>query len=88
MGYTNDLQRRYEEHLSGSAKCKYTRSFKPLGIAQSWQVVGTKAEAMKVEKYIKMLSRKRKEEIVVYPEKLVSVFVEQAIKIKAAETLF
>ena len=26
-GYTTDIERRYQEHVEGSPKCKYTRSF-------------------------------------------------------------
>jgi putative endonuclease len=59
-GYTTDLPRRYRDHCSGSDKCKYTRSFKPLRIAQSWLVNGDKALAMRVERYIKKLSKVQK----------------------------
>lgn len=69
-GYTTDLNRRYQEHAIGTAKCKYTRSFKPLGIAQYWQLTN-KAEAMKIERFIKQLSKKEKEYLVCYPAKLV-----------------
>jgi putative endonuclease len=58
-GYTNDLLRRYQQHLEG--KCKYTRSFKPLCIAKAWQLSGTKSSAMKMENAIKKLSRECKE---------------------------
>lgn len=73
-GYTNDLARRYKEHLAGSAKCKYTRSFKPLRIAQSWEVSGDKATAMKMEKFIKSLSRKKKEDLLLNPSTLCKLF--------------
>lgn len=73
-GYTNDLARRYKEHLAGSAKCKYTRSFKPLRIAQSWEVLGDKATAMKMEKFIKSLSRKKKEDLLLNPMALSEFF--------------
>jgi putative endonuclease len=59
-GYTTDLTRRFQEHLQGTAKCKYTRAFKPIKIAQSWQITGSKADAMKVEREIKKLSRAQK----------------------------
>jgi putative endonuclease len=73
-GYTTDLARRFQEHLAGTAGCKYTRSFKPLGIAQSWQVSGNKSMAMKVERYIKKIPRREKLTIIQYPEVLVQVF--------------
>lgn len=50
--YTADLSHRYQEHVTGTTKCKYTRSFKPLRIAHSWQVKD-KAMALKIERYIK-----------------------------------
>ena len=36
-GYTTDIKRRYKEHLKGTAKSKYTRSFKVKNLAQCWQ---------------------------------------------------
>lgn len=65
-GYTNDLTKRYEAHLSGKAS-KYTRSFKPVRIAQSWEIKGDKSLAMKMERYIKKLSRMEKEKIIAQP---------------------
>lgn len=73
-GYTTDLARRFEEHLAGTAGCKYTRSFKPLKIARSWQVYGDKSLAMKVEKYIKTISRSEKLNLIQYPELLIQLF--------------
>ena len=66
-GYTNDLAKRYQAHLTGTAKCKYTRSFKPLSIAQSWKINGDKALAMQLERHIKTLSRAEKEKIIAFP---------------------
>ncbi len=68
-GYTTDLNRRFVEHLAGTAKCKYTRSFKPIKIAQSWQVDNTKL-AKRLEIYIKKLSKKEKEILILSPELL------------------
>ena len=67
-GYTTDLKRRYQEHLAGSAKCKYTRSFKPTSIAASFEIIGTKADAMRLEREIKKLTRKQKDELVQTPK--------------------
>lgn len=64
-GYTNDLDKRYQLHLNGSAS-KYTRSFKPIRIAQSWEVAG-KSIAMQTECYIKKLSRVEKEKLIAKP---------------------
>jgi len=68
-GYTIDLEKRYAAHLDGSAS-KYTRSFKPICIAQSWKIAGEKSLAMKIEKYIKQLSRAQKERLIVNPNLL------------------
>lgn len=73
-GYTTELLRRYQEHLNGSTKCKYTRSFKPLNIAQCWQVSGCKKTALRIEKYIKRLKKKDKEQLILYPERLLQLF--------------
>lgn len=69
-GYTNDLVKRYQAHLDGSALCKYTRSFKPISIAQSWKILGSKALAMQIERQIKQLSRSEKEKIIASPSLL------------------
>lgn len=71
-GYTTDLQRRYKEHSTGSTKCKYTRSFKPIGIAQSWKITGSRTEAMKIENYIKKLKKTEKEYLILNPQLLFS----------------
>lgn len=71
-GYTNDLAKRYRSHVDGSGKCKYTRSFKPLKIAQAWKIKGDKAFSMQVERSIKKLSRAEKENIIAHPKKLSS----------------
>lgn len=69
-GYTHDLEKRYQSHVNGTGKCKYTRSFKPLGIAQCWKINGDKSLAMQIERYIKKLSRLEKEKIIAQPAKL------------------
>jgi len=66
-GYTNNLSKRYESHLSGSGKCKYTRSFKPIAMVQCWKVLGNKALAMQIERHIKKLSRTAKEKLIADP---------------------
>ncbi|MES2219078.1 MAG: GIY-YIG nuclease family protein [Pseudomonadota bacterium] len=71
-GYTTDLMRRYQAHLDG--KCKYTRSFKPLAIAQAWKISGTKGSAMRIENFIKKLSREGKEQLLLKPESLLEFF--------------
>jgi putative endonuclease len=68
-GYTNDLGKRYAAHVAGTAS-KYTRSFKPIKIAQSWEIEGEKSSAMKIERYIKKLTRREKERIIKSPSSL------------------
>ena len=62
-GYTTDVQRRYTEHIKGSAKCRYTRSFPPKKLAAYWQME-SKSDALVVEKQIKALPRKSKEKLI------------------------
>jgi putative endonuclease len=67
-GYTTDLTKRYEAHLNGTAS-KYTRSFKPIKIAQYWEVTN-KSIAMQLENRIKKLLRQDKEKIIDKPDLL------------------
>ncbi len=67
-GYTNNLAKRYRSHLDGTGRCKYTKSFKPLCIAQCWKINGEKAFAMEVERRIKKLSRAEKKIIIENPK--------------------
>lgn len=57
-GYTDDLEKRFEAHLSGKG-AKYTRAHKPERIIYS-TCFDTKSEAMKEEYRIKHLSREEK----------------------------
>lgn len=69
-GYTNALEKRYQSHLNGTGGCKYTRSFKPIKIAQSWEITDGKNRAMQLERYIKSLSRLEKEVLIQKPNLL------------------
>lgn len=71
-GYTDNLERRYQSHLDGSGRCKYTRSFKPLKIAQAWLIQGDKVLAMRLEREIKKRSRQAKLELIANPQQLSS----------------
>lgn len=68
-GYTTNLARRYQEHEMGTAKCKYTRSFRPVRIAQAWPLE-SKSVALRAEKIIKQMSRKQKENLIRNAEQL------------------
>lgn len=59
-GYTDDLEKRFEAHLSGKG-AKYTRAHKPEKIVYS-VCYETKAEAQKEERRIKKMTRLEKEE--------------------------
>lgn len=69
-GYTTNLDRRYQAHVEGTGRCKYTRSFKPVRLAQSWKIEGDRACAMRIERYIKTLSRSEKECLIENPTTL------------------
>lgn len=73
-GYTSDLKRRYQEHSQGSSKCKYTRSFKPIRIAQSWKILDGKEVALKIERFIKSLRKSQKLTLVADPHLLNQYF--------------
>ena len=79
-GYTVNIEQRYQAHLDGSSKCKYTRSFKPLSIAQCWKITGNRAFAMKIERFIKSLSRNEKEKMIHYPNLLAENFPKNKLK--------
>ncbi|EKE04772.1 MAG: hypothetical protein ACD_20C00004G0001 [uncultured bacterium] len=61
-GYTDDLDKRFQQHLSGKAS-KFTRANKPLKYVYTREYQ-TKSEAMKEEYRIKKLTRKQKEELI------------------------
>ena len=67
-GYTDDLAKRYKAHINGKGS-KYTRSFKPLSMAQCWEV-NDKSLAMKLEKQIKNLSQMDKVNLIAHPNQL------------------
>jgi len=61
-GHTNDLQRRLAEHRLGSGS-RYVRGRLPFMLVY-FEKVESKGEAMKREKQIKRMSRKRKERLI------------------------
>lgn len=71
-GYTTDLTRRYQEHLQGSVKCKYTRSFPPKKVAAYWEVHADLAQVLKLEYQIKQLSKAAKQQLIRNPKLLKS----------------
>lgn len=62
-GYTDDLEKRFNEHLAGRG-AKYTRANKPVKIVYA-KIYPTKSEAQKEEYRIKhKLTRKEKLELI------------------------
>ncbi|CAG4883485.1 HU, DNA-binding transcriptional regulator, beta subunit (modular protein) [Georgfuchsia toluolica] len=57
-GITIDVQRRYDEHLSGKGG-RYTRSHKPVRLLAS-QPIGTRSQALRAELAIKRLPKEKK----------------------------
>jgi len=72
-GMTTDISKRYLQHLDGSGRCKYTRANPPVKLAQCWSLIGTRSEALKVEKQIKKISRRKKELLLASPHLLSSL---------------
>lgn len=68
-GYTDNLEKRFRAHMNGTAS-KYTRSFKPLKIAQCWLVDNDKLLALKLERDIKKKSRQQKLQLILNPASL------------------
>ncbi|MEC7640988.1 MAG: GIY-YIG nuclease family protein [Nitrospinota bacterium] len=69
-GYTKNLVVRYYQHKRGKQSAKYTRSFKPVRIAQCWKLYAPVAMALKLERYIKRQSKATKENWIQHPEVL------------------
>ncbi|MFC1670548.1 GIY-YIG nuclease family protein [Spirochaetota bacterium] len=79
-GYTNDLKKRYEKHISGKG-AKFTRAFKPKKIVRAWKIFETRGNAMKVEALIKKQDRATKEELVKKP-RLLSKIIKENLGVK------
>lgn len=69
-GYSQNLVKRFRQHLDGKANSRYTRSFRPVRIAQCWRFEGTIGTALKIERLIKTRSRKSKEDLIRNPAHL------------------
>ena len=76
-GYTTDIKRRYHEHMSGSYKCKYTRSFPPRRLAACWKITSSLSEVLKIEHDIKRLSRDHKLRLIAVPRSLKMMLVDK-----------
>lgn len=85
-GYTHDLKKRYQSHINGTGRCKYTKSFKPLYMAACWEISGEKSSAMRLEREIKRFSRQQKEATIKNPEILSSSGI-KCVSMEALEKL-
>jgi len=86
-GYTVDLIKRFNEHSSLKKGAKFTRSFKPRKIAASWKIAGDRGDAMKVEAFIKSLTKPEKILIAGNPE-LLAVRVQGLRKLNCKITVY
>lgn len=72
-GITTDVERRFAEHLSGSAKgAKYTKIHTPKEIAAVWQAEN-RSVASKLEWRLKHLTKQQKEALCEAPERLLEL---------------
>jgi putative endonuclease len=72
-GYTVDIEKRFNKHISGKGGAKFTRAFKPRSIEAAWKITGERGDAMHVEAFIKSLTRKEKLGITADPESLIEL---------------
>lgn len=77
-GYTNDLERRLKLHQAGKG-AKYTRAFQPIKLVASWQIKGSKGQALKIEHSIKKLTRQEKLLLIKKPKLLAKLIGPEGI---------
>lgn len=61
-GITNDVQKRLKAHRDGKG-AKFTKGRNPIELKAYWEC-GTKSEALKREREIKKLTKKKKEQLI------------------------
>jgi putative endonuclease len=69
-GSTSDIRRRYAEHLCGTRRSRYTRSFPPLRLSRCWRVHGSWGDTLRIEHLIKKGSRRTKISLIRDPHSL------------------
>ena len=63
-GITTDVKRRFNEHVLQGAKCaKFLKGKAPLTLVY-FDYIGTRQDALKWEYFVKKLSKKQKEDII------------------------
>ena len=73
-GYTVDIEKRFNEHVSGKSGAKFTRAFKPRKIAAAWKVAGERGDAMHIEAFINPEILIERLGLVNIPECIITVF--------------
>ena len=74
------MQRRFQDHLDGLSKCKYTRSFSPIGIVACWILEEDSLSlALKIEKTIKLLPKQAKIRLISRSESLTQIYKEEFV---------
>lgn len=78
VGMTKDIVKRYFQHITKTAKCKYTRrkDKHPLKLSVCWKIFGTRGDAIKVEMFIKKGQKNLKNILVKDPDSLTKMFYE------------
>lgn len=79
-GYTTDIERRYQEHLDGSPKCKFTRSFPPKRLAACWKLTNERGLVLRIERKIKKLTRSQKKLLITNPLLLTNLIDESTME--------
>jgi putative endonuclease len=77
-------------HSEGKG-AKYTRMFKPVRIAQCWKLLDSKAQAMKIEAFIKKKPKSFKENLIKNPRMLKRTLLKKYgcnFKIIKADSIF
>lgn len=85
-GFTTDIKRRWEEHKKRSKKAKYTLSH-PVKSLDALFFTNDKKTALKLEYYIKRLSKDKKEEIIKNPKLIYEYLGDKIQDIKDIEIL-
>lgn len=69
-GYSNNLTKRYYQHITGLSGSKYIKSFQSEKLEQCWRIYDKRGIAMKIESFIKTKTRKEKINIINKPSEL------------------
>lgn len=72
-GCTTDMHRRYTEHVRGTGRCRYTRSFPPVRLAQCWKVHDCRGTALRIEQCVKRKPRRTKVDLIQNPALLIDL---------------